>query len=334
MKEIVIKYLEGRSSETEQEELLTWIRDKKNRIDFHSFSLVWKNSLDRQNFPANGEESWNKIQARLLQKSFNGWQKTRKINQFFRIAAIFFFLIGIGSLAFLSTLVEPKTTEFFTNVVAENGHISKAELPDGSAVWLNSGSKVTFNNSFASTNRNISLTGEAYFQIAKNEALPLIVNSGELQVKVLGTKFNITAYPEISEISVVLESGAVELLNSNLESFQFYLAPGERAVFNKSDRSLQVSNVNTSKFTSWKDGILNIYNQTLEEVVERLEARYNQKFNLDNEVKHYRYTFTIKNESLDEIIQLMEKITPVKAEQKNDTISIKIDKNKKRRVER
>ncbi|GAB1449969.1 FecR domain-containing protein [Draconibacterium sp.] len=334
MKEIVTKYLEGRASEAEQAELLAWMRVKKNRLEFNSYSLVWKKGLDEQQFLGNSEDLWNKIQTRLLQKSFNGWQKTKRTNQFFRVAAIFFFLLSLGGLAYFITNLETKSAEYYTNVLAENGHISKVELPDGSQVWLNSGSKITYSNSFASTNRNISLTGEAYFQIAKNEDHPLIVNSGELQVKVLGTKFNISAYAEIAQISVVLESGSIELMNSKVESFHFKLAPGERAVFNKTDRKMQVSNVNTSKFTSWKEGILNIYDQSLEEVVERLETRYNQKFILDDEVKKYRYTFTIKSESLDEIIQLMEKITPIKAEQKNDTISIKIDKNKKRRVDR
>ena len=334
MKEVIIKYLEGRASETEQAELMVWLRNKKNRIDFTSVSLVWKKSLNEQQFPADGEESWNRIQTRLLQKSFNGWQKTRKINQFFRVAAIFFFFVSIGSLAYYVTKFETNKAEFFTTVMAENGHISKVELPDGSEVWLNSGSKISYNNSFASNNRNVNLTGEAFFHVTKNEDIPLIVSSGELQVKVLGTKFNVSAYPEISDISVVLESGSVELLNVNMESFHYKLTPGERAVFDQTNRKMQVSNVNTSKFTSWKEGIVNIYDQTLEEVVERLETRYNQKFIVDDEVKKYRYTFTIKNESLDEIIQLMEKITPVKAVQKNDTILFNSDKNKKRRVER
>lgn len=334
MKEIAVKYFEGRASEAEQAELLEWLRIKKNRIDFNSYSLVWKKSLDKQQFPANGEEIWNKIQARMLQKSFIRWQKTRGTNQFFRIAAIFFFLISLGFLAYFFTNIETKTPEFYTNVFADNGHISKVELPDGSWVWLNSGSKISYSNLFASKNRNISLTGEAYFQVTKNKDLPLVVTSGELQVKVLGTKFNVTAYPENNEVAVVLERGSVELLNPNVESFQLILKPGERAVFNKSNMDLQVSNVNTAKFTSWKEGILNIYDQSLEEVVERLETRYNQKFILDDEVKNYRYTFTIKNESLDEIIQLMEKITPVKAEQEKDTILFKTDKNRKRRVER
>ena len=95
-----------------------------------------------------------------------------------------------------------------------------------------------------------------------------------------------------------------------------------------------VSEVNTSRYTSWKDGIINFYNLNLEEVVMRLETRYNQKFEYDAEVKDNLYTFTIKNEPLHEILRLMENITPIKAEQKDELITIKLDKNKKREVER
>lgn len=334
MKQIVTKYLEGRATTAEQAELMVWLRNKKNRIDFNSYSLVWKKGLDEHQFPGNGGESWNKIQAELLQKSFNHWQESRKTNQFFRIAAIFFFVVSLGSLAYFVVNDNGKTPEFYTSVLAENGHISKVELPDGSMVWLNSGSKIAYNNSFASGNRDVSLSGEAYFQVSKNKDIPLVVSSGGFQVKVLGTKFNVSAYPEKKNIDVTLESGSVELLHSNFETFQYQLKPGERAVIDKINWQIAVNNVNTSRFTSWKEGIVNIYDQSLEELAERLETRYNQKFILNDDVKKLKYTFTIKNESLEEIIQLMEKITPVKAEQKNDTILFKLDKNKKRRVER
>ncbi len=333
MQNIVTKYLEGRATEAEQAKLLQWLRVKKNNLDFHRFRLVWKNSLDENRFPGDGSESWNQIQAQLLQKSYNGWQNSRKMNQFFRIAAIFFFVISIGSLAYFFANQEESLPEFYTSVMAENGQISKVELPDGSLVWLNSGSEITYSNFFASNNRNIKLVGEAYFQVTKNKELPLVVDCDELQVKVLGTQFNVAAYPENDFVDVVLEEGSVELLNKKVESFSYKLRPGERAMFDKSDRKLAVSNVNTSKFTSWKEGIINIYDQSLEELTKRLETRYNQEFEFDDDVKNFHYTFTIKNESLDEIIKLMEKITPIKATQKQDTISFKLDKNKKRMVD-
>ncbi len=331
MKEIAIKYFEGRATEAEQAELLAWLRLKGNRLNFNNYRLAWRKGLDEGQFPANSEESWNKIQTELLQKSFNRWQKNRKINQSLRIAAIFFFLISLGSLTYFFAGINRTIPEFYTSVLAENGHISKVELPDGSIVWLNSGSKIAYNNSFASGNRDVSLSGEAYFQVRKNKEIPLVVSSGEFQVKVLGTKFNVSAYPEKEKIDVTLESGSVELLNSNIETFQLKLKPGERAVFDKTNRNIVVSNVNTSKFTSWKEGIMNIYDQSLEELAERLETRYNQKFILDDDVKKLKYTFTIKNESLDEIILLMGKITPISAVQKNDTILIKMKQNRRER---
>ncbi|MCD6366768.1 MAG: FecR domain-containing protein [Bacteroidales bacterium] len=333
MKSIVTKYLEGRATKAEQKELLEWLRNKENRIVFHRFSLVWENSLDASRFPGGSKESWNQIQAQLLQKSFKGWQKSRKMNQFFKIAAIFFFVISIGSLAYFFSNAEKSVPKNYTSVMAENGQISKVELPDGSTVWLNSGSEITYSNFFASDNRNIKLSGEAYFKVTRNEDLPFVVNCEELQVKVLGTQFNVAAYPKNEFVDVVLEKGSVELLNKRVESFSCKLKPGERALFDKNDRNLTVSNVNTSKFTSWKEGIMNIYDQTLDELVKRLKTRYNQNFILDDEVKDFRYTFTIENESLNEIIKLMEKITPLKAIQKQDTILFKLDKKRESMVE-
>jgi ferric-dicitrate binding protein FerR (iron transport regulator) len=123
------------------------------------------------------------------------------------------------------------------------------------------------------------------------------------------------------------------LLDRKIKSFSYKIKPGELAKFDKTNRRLLISNVNTSKYTSWKEGIINIYNQSLEELTERLEVRYNQKFKLDNEVKNFHFTFTIKNESIDEIIKLMEKISPITAIQKKDTIIFKLDKNRERMVD-
>ena len=332
MKSIVTKYLEGRATEEEQKMLLEWMRNKKNRIVFNSYSLEWRNSLDEKQFSKNSEESWNKIQAQLLQKSFKGWQSSRKMHQFFKYAAILFFVISIGSLAYFFVSQEKPLPEYYTSVVAENGQISKIKLPDGSLVWLNSGSEITYSNYFALNNRDINLSGEAYFEVAKNRDIPLVVNSGDFQVKVLGTKFNVSAYPESKHIDVVLEEGIVELLNREVESFSCKLKPGELANYDKQNRKLAINCVNTTKFTSWKEGLLNIYDQSLEELIKRLETRYNQEFIIDDDIKDFHYTFTIKNESLDEIIKLMEKITPIKAVQKNDTIIFKLDKIKKRMV--
>ncbi len=332
MKLIIEKYLEGRATESEMKELLDWLRKKENRFTFHSFSLDWKHSLGNDSIPAESRDGWTRLQEQLSQKSFTRYSELNRLKFIFRVAAVFFFVVSLSLSAYLYVNHSVKTPEIYTSVFAEKGQISKVELPDGSIVWLNSGSEIKYSNRFATENRNIQLTGEAWFHAAKNTELPMFVNCGEISVKVLGTQFNVTAYPETGFIDVVLEEGAVQLLNPDVESFSYNLKPGERANFNTANRKVTVSNVNTSKFTSWKDGVINIYNQTLEELLARLELRYKQKFQFDPQLKDIRYTFTIKNETLGEIILLMEKITPVKAVQENDIITFKPDKRKMRKA--
>jgi transmembrane sensor len=332
MKDTAFKYFEGRATDAELEQLLHWLRNKENRIVFNSFRLDWKKSLEPGRFPGGGEESWKRLQAELGQKSYNRWQESRKMQQFFRVAAIFFFVISLGSLAWYFTHQPQPIPETFTSVMAENGQISKVELPDGSLVWLNSGSKLSYNNFFSAKNREVALSGEAYFDVTKNEALPLIVDCNGLQVKVLGTSFNVNAYETGKTAEVVLEEGAVEIINAETNDNFYRMKPGERIKVDLQTSRYSAGMVNTARYTSWREGIVNIYDLSIEDLVRRLEKRYNQKFELTPGVKELRYTFTIENEPLEDVLKLMERITPVIVKQTDETIKIKIDKKKLREV--
>lgn len=336
MREIISKYFEGRATGKELQQLLEWLRQKENHLEFNRLKLDWKNRLGHDQFPDGGERSWDRLQSQLWQKSYDQWQKTRKIHRFLRAAAIFFFLVSIGSLAWFFTN-DPQVEgvpETYTGVITENGQISKVELPDGSVVWLNSGSKITYNNFFAANNRKVNLKGEAYFDVVKNKAIPLIVDCGELKVKVLGTRFNVNSYSPESSVEVVLEEGSVELFHPKSDNAFCNVKPGERVRVNTLYNQYTAGMVNTSRYTSWKEGIINIYDLPIKEVVERLEKRYNQPFELTPGVKDLRYTFTIQNEGLEDILHLMERITPVKIEQVGHIITIKEDKQKMREVRR
>ena len=328
MEDIIIRYLEGRASVTERMQLLKWLRKKENRIVFNRSKVVWKKSQDVNILPKGSEQSWLFIQDQMLQKSFKRWQYSDKVNLLVRIAAIFFFVLSLGGATYFISNQQEREKNQYTQVEAENGQISKVKLPDGSMVWLNSGSKISYNNRFADSNREVKLDGEAYFQVQKDKDLSFVVNSGKIQVKVHGTRFNVSAYPESENIDIVLESGKVQLLSSEVASFQYFLSPGEKASFIKSNNKLNISKVNTIKYTSWKDGILNIYDQPLVELVKRLEKRYNQEFEFDEELKDFPFTFTIKNEPLEEIIQIMEKIAPIKTKQEKNVIVFELDQKK------
>lgn len=334
MQVIVKKYLEGTATDSEQKELLEWLRKKENRLVYSGLKLDWEKSLENDQFFAGGEESWNRIQAKLWQKSFNRWQESWKINRFFRYAAIFFFALTLGLSAWHFTKSSSQAEEVFSKVVAEKGHISKVELPDGSLVWLNSGSEISYSNFYASRSREVILEGEAYFDVTKNEKLPLTIDCGKLHVRVLGTKFNVSAYPWNKPIEVVLEEGSVELIDPSTLASYYKMRSGERVEFNKDDHELKVGEVNTSRYTSWKEGIINIYDQPLDQLVKQLEMRYNQKFEVDEKVKDFRYTFSIKNEPLEEIIDVMQKITPLKVVQENNIIKLEADEEKIKKVDK
>ncbi len=333
METIIKKYLEGIATEEEQRSLLEWLREKKNRQVFNKAKSEWRDNVDAINFPGGGEESWNNLQGKLWQKSFQAWQISGEMQLIFRYAAIFLLIFTIGSLTYIINNRSKRTTHLNTRVLADKGQISKIELPDGSRLWLNSGSEVIYNNQFASGNREILLIGEAYFMVAKNTELPFIVTCNKIKVQAVGTQFNVSAYPGSECINILLADGSVELRHQNITSFHYVLKPGEMARYNTSDGEIIVTDVNTAKYTSWKDGIIHIYDQPFIEVIKRLELRYNQKFTCEEKVKDFRYTFTIKNESLDDVIRLMGKITPVKAIQQDNVIRFQLDKNKLRNVD-
>ena len=272
MKKIAFNYFEGRATDEELEKLLEWLREKENRIVLDKFRLVWQESLEQDYFPGGGREFWNRLQAQLCQKSFLKWQSMRKTERFFKYAAIFFFVISIGSIAWHFTHRPVEISEAYTTVTADKGQVSKVQLPDGTKVWINSGSEISYNNFFASSHRNLKIKGEAYFDVAKNENIPMIIGCGKVNIKVTGTSFNVNSYSWKENIEVVLEEGSVELIGIADNRALYKLNPGNRLLFNKQDDKIKVLAANTTKYTSWKDGIMNLYDMYMEECLMRLST--------------------------------------------------------------
>ncbi len=324
------KYLSGKSSHDEQKELLSWIRKEKNLKEFQQVKDEWKAEIRIEAVPEEFAQNWKSIQNRMMEQLQQDVQRKQRTLNFFRYAAIFLVLIAVPAIIYTISTNSPETPLTYTTVAADYGQISKVVLPDSSVVWINSGSAIKYNNRFSATNRDIELVGEAFFKVTLNAEVPLIVSNADLRVKVLGTEFSVSAYPEESNIQVVLEKGKVELTSFTDTRFRQEMKPGELAQFDIVKKKLSVGNVNTNLYTSWKDGLINIYNLPLSELVIKLEKRYNQKFEVDEAIKNMPYTFTIKNEDLSSVLSLMEKITPVSAIQDKNVIKLKHNKSKLR----
>ncbi|MDP2336401.1 MAG: FecR family protein [Bacteroidota bacterium] len=330
MKAKIRKYLSGKSLETEQKELLVWLRKDNHVSEFQAVKREWKDEIIQEELPSEYQQNWSEIQHTIHLRTQTELFVVRRSLRFFQYAAIFILLISVPAIIYMTQFqtTTQKQELVYTTVAADFGQISKVILPDSTVIWVNSGSTLTYNNQFSATNREIKLTGEAFFKVTKNKDLPLIVSSEDLRIKVLGTEFCVSAYPEEDNIQVVLEKGKVELSSSTHANFKQEMKPGELASFNKEKKELTLSTVNTGLYTSWKDGLINFYNLPLSEVVIKLEKRYNQKFVVDDAIKNLPFTFTIKNENLNHILSLMEKITPVDAIQHGNAIELKYNKFK------
>jgi ferric-dicitrate binding protein FerR (iron transport regulator) len=196
-------------------------------------------------------------------------------------------------------------------------------LYDGTKVWLNSGTKFKFPLVFGSKSREVNIEGEAYFEVAKDAEFPFIVNAGKLKVEVLGTHFNVCAYPNDNESSITLEEGSV-VASCTGTGKNIILKPGEQVVLSRKTNELELSRVDTDLYTSWKGNLLKFDNATFEEVIKKMERWYDVKIivapGIDTEE---RYTMKIKTESLREMLQLVSRTTKMKYEIKESTVLIK-----------
>lgn len=302
---LIGKYLTGKETETDREQIKNWLKeDEKNQKLFKNLKSEKEivGSIEEfENY--NKELAWKRyleqLKAISLQKILFRW----------KIAAVFFFVVAsAGVLSYMNNQfrLQNPSDQLFTTVATTNGETSKVVLPDSSIVWINSGTTLSYNANFGIHNRNIKLNGQAYFQVKRNESIPLFVDCNKLKVKVLGTKFDVSSYPDAKEICVVLESGSVELLNDHDKSFDYLLKPGEMARYSNINTELLINKADIYKFTSWKDGVLIFKDDPMTEVFEKLERWYNIDIEIKSQkVEHQIFNATIVNENVEEIFDLI-----------------------------
>ena len=165
-------------------------------------------------------------------------------------------------------------------LVIPYGKTSELKLPDGSRVWLNAGSRLIYPGFFPGKTREVFLVGEAFFQVSQDAAKPFIVQTADIRVNVVGTRFNISAYPGDNTVETVLTEGKIRLERSNagLFSESLDMIPGQLAAFGKSDRTFVMTEVDVENYTLWKEGLMKFESTDLSRVVKKLERYYNIHF--------------------------------------------------------
>lgn len=186
------------------------------------------------------------------------------------------------------------------------GMKSSVILPDGSKVTLNAGSTLTYPNTFTEDERKVRIKGEVYFEVAHDTEHPFIVYTGGIQVKVLGTKFNVKAYEEENDIEVTLTEGSVLVGVENSKS-SLKIEPTQQVRFDKTRKSLVKQNVNLNNYTAWKDGKFYFNGVSFENIARQLERKFNVHIQTDSE-KLKNTVFTgdfVRGENLEQILRVI-----------------------------
>lgn len=204
----------------------------------------------------------------------------------------------------------------------------RLELSDGTMVHLNSGTTLKYPVKFiAGENRQVYLDGEAFFDVAKDKKHPFIVNADELNVRVLGTHFNVSNYPEDVVTDVVLVEGSVGMYRSNEEfdaSKNTILKPGYKGSFNKENASIFTKPVLTEIYTSWIDGGLTFRNMTFKNIITKLERRYNVTIiNKNEKLANEKFNASFKEESIENVMSYFNDVHGINYTIKNNQILIK-----------
>ncbi|WP_313184423.1 FecR family protein [Sphingobacterium siyangense] len=186
------------------------------------------------------------------------------------------------------------------------GGIYQITLPDGTKVWLNARSSLKYPMSFAKNERRVSLEGEAFFEVTKDSARPFKVLSKGQEIEVLGTAFNVNAYPDNTAIKTTLVNGKVKLSNDKRYSEAIYLLPGQQST-NTNNGKIQLANVDTAPFTAWKEGLFYFDETPLSDALQQIGRWYNVEVKYKGEVPQTHFYGRIKrSKPLRDVLDVLE----------------------------
>ncbi|MGD9556228.1 MAG: FecR family protein [Mangrovibacterium sp.] len=236
----------------------------------------------------------------------SGSRKTIRL-QVLRYAAIFIlaFLLG-GSSLFLFSNRAGREAANRNEIIVPAGQSSEIILADKTHVWLNSGARLSYPSDFEGKIREVRLTGEAFFEVSRNEKKPFHVITTALTVNVLGTSFNVEALEQSALTNVTLVEGKVKLEDPKGKVVAV-LSPNENALYDINKKQVKVTKVNTGLYTSWKEGTIFFKDEKLGDIALKIERWYNVKLVFDQEaVRDIRFTGAIlRNKPVDQIMDIL-----------------------------
>jgi len=320
----IIRYLKGDLKGQEKTDFLKSIKsDTALREEYYRLKDVWDFSgMKLQSIPYDQSHEWKKLRRKL---QFNG--RNLRIGSWLRVssvaaAIIVAFFIGQQQFVVLDNGTETMVHHTF---VAPQGQISQVLLADGTNVTLNAGSKLLVPLDFGVQERTLELEGEGFFDVTKDPNKAFVVHSGSQQVKVLGTRFNIRAYPGETLFETTLEEGSIEW---SCNQHQLILKPGMQVIYDQSTEKMVRQVADVSSVKAWSLGRYEYQNAPFNKLASVIEKWYNVKViyrESDFGDKHFNGVIK-KSASIDQTLQIIGLMTPIKYTIINDTIKIELIK--------
>jgi ferric-dicitrate binding protein FerR (iron transport regulator) len=308
---ILQRYIEGDASQEEKEAMAEWLdADEKNKQEFLALRRIYDASL------------WNET-GETTEEPTHQKKKLRFVYELLKVAAVFILAIGAYHLFYA---VHPTKQEApavsMQTVYAPEGQRTEILLADGTKVWLNTHTSLTFPNQFSATERRVELNGEAYFEVTRDESKQFIVAAKGYQIKVLGTEFNVKAYLQDDIFETALLKGSVEV-SSDQTGEKIVLTPNRMAY--AVNGRLRESELRHSEHFLWKEGIIAFENESVEDIFEIIQHYFDIKIEIRNRsILKDRYTgkFRTKDgiEHVLNVLQLRHKFSYTKDKDINTII--------------
>ena len=296
-------YIKNTCSDQGYQEIKQFVSDKKNDLFIDGLLLeTWKEILKQSTDIEPDARLLDQIHHKIALTE----KKPKRTIRMYQLVSGIAMALVVG--LFLGiVLLKPSSNEIITQTITTPyGGRTNFMLSDGTEVWLNAGSTITYPTQFADI-RKVALKGEAYFKVVHNSR-PFIVESKYGEVEVMGTEFNVKVYNEESFVTTLVNGSVVYRSNNDK---QVFLKPGYQVTDNS--EKVETRKVETEIFTSWKDGKLIFREEPLENIVSRLERWYNVDIKLEGDnIRKLKYNGTIEMESFSEVLELIKVTTPIK----------------------
>jgi ferric-dicitrate binding protein FerR (iron transport regulator) len=272
------------TSEDQSSYMDEWPVDSKEKEQLLQMTKKVDLYFELKKYPS--DIAWEKVQQQIHNKSKSNAYKVRRLiaQPFMRIAAALL-VAALLTVAGYNLVSNWSASRQITASLAANQPVKTITLPDGTLVSLNSNTLLTYPKRFANSTREVTIEGEAFFEVTPNKEKPFIIHAGNAQIKVIGTSFNVNAYPDDKQVEVIVRTGKVQVVNKEAvskQSDELILNPGDKGTLVYSSNALQKATNEDPNFLAWKTHDLIFRATSLGEVIRNLEKVYKVKIRLDD----------------------------------------------------